>query len=335
MKYRRLGKTEMQVSVVGFGGIPLQRIEAAAAEKVVYRAMELGINFFDTARGYTDSEEKLGAALKNKREQALIATKSMARDKKGMAADIEKSLRTMGTDYIDLYQLHNVKDKSALEQVLAADGALAALKEAKEKGKVRHIGVTGHIKDVLLQILRTGELETVQFPFNPVESDGARELFEPAGKLDVGVIAMKPMAGGAFTNAKLALRFILEHPVTVAIPGMDSSGQVEENAAVGSELRGLSESERDELSGLAAKLGARFCRRCEYCLPCQQGIDIPSVFLIDGYYVRYDLQDWAKERYQDMDVKADDCLECGECEERCPYNLPIREMLKDAAGRLG
>jgi hypothetical protein len=325
----------MQVSVVGFGGIPLQRIEAPAAEKVVRRAIELGINFFDTARAYTDSEEKLGAALKNKREQVIIATKSMARGKKGMAADIEKSLRTMDVDYIDLYQLHNVKDKRALEQVLAADGALAALSEAKEKGKIRHIGVTGHIKDILMRILRTGELKTVQFPFNPVESDGARELFELAGKLDVGVIAMKPMAGGALTNAKLALRFILEHPVTVAIPGMDSPGQVEENAAVGSELRGLSETEREGLSGLAAKLGARFCRRCEYCLPCQQGIDIPSVFLIDGYYVRYDLKDWAKERYRDMDVKADDCLECGECEERCPYNLPIREMLKDAGGRLG
>ena len=335
MLYRRLGKTELQVSVVGFGGIPIQRIDASSTEKVVNRAIELGINFFDTARGYTDSEEKLGAALKKHRDKVIIATKSMARDKKGMAEDIDKSLMTMGVDYIDLYQLHNVKDKDALEQVLAADGALTALKEAKEKGKIKHIGVTGHIKDILLEILKTGEMETVQFPFNPVEVSDAGKLFDLAKKMDTGVIIMKPMAGGALTNAKLALSFILEHPVTVAIPGMDFPEQVEENAAVGSTPRPLSEPEREELSRLVAKLGTRFCRRCEYCLPCQQGIDIPSVFLFDGYYTRYDLKDWAKERYQAMDVKPDDCLECGECEERCPYNLPIREMLKEAVERLG
>ncbi len=335
MKYRRLGKTNLQVSVIGFGGIPIQRVDAFNAEKVVNRAIELGINFFDTARGYTDSEEKLGAVLKKHRDQVIIATKSMARDKKRMAADIEKSLKSLAVDYIDLYQIHNVKDKGALEQVMGADGAFAALKEAKEKGKIRHIGVTGHIKDVLSKILPTGEMETVQFPFNPVETDGARKLFEMAEQMDIGIIAMKPMAGGALTNAKLALRFILEHPVSVAIPGMDAPEQVEENAAAGNDPRLLSETEREELAGVVAGLGARFCRRCEYCLPCRQGIDIPSVFLFDGYYTRYDLKDWAQDRYRAMKVKPDDCLACGECEERCPYNLPIRKMLKEAGGRLG
>lgn len=335
MEYRRLGKTELKVSVVGFGGIPVQRIDAASAEKVVNRAIELGINFFDTARGYTDSEEKLGAVLKKHRNKVIIATKSMARDKKGMTEEIDKSLTTMGVDYIDLYQLHNVKDKGALEQVLGADGALAALKEAKEKGKIGHIGVTSHMKDFLLTILKTGEVETVQFPFNPVEVNGARDVFDLAGKLDAGIIVMKPLAGGALTNANLALQYILEHPVTVAIPGMDSLEQVEENAAVGNNVRTLSQTERDELAKIVEKLGTRFCRRCEYCLPCQQGIDIPSVFLFDGYYTRYDLKDWAKQRYQAMDVKPDSCLECGECEDRCPYNLPIRKMLKEAGERLG
>ncbi len=335
MEYRELGKTGLKVSVVGFGGIPVQRIDASSVEKVVNRAIELGINFFDTARGYTDSEEKLGAALKKHRDQVIIATKSMARDKKGMAADIEKSLKTMGVDYIDLFQLHNVKDRKALEQVMAPDGALAALKEAKEKGLIRHIGVTSHIKDFLLEILKTGEVETVQFPFNPVEVNGSQDVFDLTSKMDCGVIVMKPLAGGALTNANQALRFILEHPVSVAIPGMDSLEQVEENAAVGNDLKPLSETEKDELAGVVAKLGTSFCRRCEYCLPCQQGIDIPSVFLFDGYYTRYDLKDWALNRYQSLKVKPDECLECGECEERCPYNLPIREMLKEAAGRLG
>lgn len=335
MNYRRLGKTDLQVSVVGFGGIPIQRIDASSAEKVVNRAIELGINFFDTARSYTDSEIKLGSVLKKNRGQMIIATKSMSREKKGMAEDIDKSLKTMRVDYIDLYQMHNVKDKAAMEQVLGEDGALAALKEAKENGKIRHIGVTGHIIDVLLEIMQNEEIETVQFPFNPIETEGALKLFEMAEKVDCGVIAMKPMAGGALTNAKLALSFILEHPVAVAIPGVDALEQVEENAAVGSVPRPLSQLEREELARIVAKLGARFCRRCEYCLPCKQGIDIPSVFLFDGYYTRYDLKDWAKERYQAMSVKLDDCLECGECEERCPYNLPIRKMLKEAAERMG
>jgi len=335
MEYRRLGKTNLKVSVIGFGGIPIQRIDIASAVRVVKRAVELGINFFDTARAYTDSEERLGVALKEIRDQVIIASKSMARDKKGMAEDIDKSLMTMGVDYIDLYQMHNVKDKEALEQVLGVDGALAALIEAKERGKIRHIGVTGHIKAILLEILKTEEIETVQFPFNPVEIDGARDVFDLAGQMDAGIIAMKPVAGGALTNAKLSLQYIFEHPVSVAIPGMDSLEQVEENAAVGNELKALTDQEREELAQLVEKLGSSFCRRCEYCLPCQQGIDIPSVFLFDGYYTRYDLKEWSAERYRALKVKADSCLECGECEERCPYNLPIRAMLKEAANRLG
>jgi len=280
MEYRRLGKTDLKVSVIGFGGIPVQRIDTTSAERVVERAVELGINFFDTARAYTDSEEKLGVALKAHRDQVIIATKSMARDKKSMAEDIDKSLRTMGVDYIDLYQMHNVKDKGTLEQVLGVNGALAALIEAKEKGRIRHIGVTGHIKGILLEILKTGEIETVQFPFNPVETDGAKDVIDLAGKMDAGIIVMKPLAGGALTNAKLSLQYILEHPVSVAIPGMDSLEQVEENAAVGNDLKPLTDQEREELDQIVGKLGTSFCRRCEYCLPCQQGIDIPSVFLL-------------------------------------------------------
>ncbi len=335
MLQRRLGRTELQVSVVGFGGIPIQRIDIACADKLVNHALDLGINFFDTARAYSDSEEKIGLALKNRRDEAIIATKSMARDKQAMAADIETSLETMGVDCIDLYQLHNVKDKETIEQIMGADGALAALKEAKEEGKIKHIGVTGHIRDILLEIMQTGELETVQFPFNPVEASDSGKLFDLAEKMDMGVIIMKPLAGGALTNGKTALSFILEHPVTVAIPGMDCIEQVEENASVGISPRPLSQLEREELARIAAKLGTRFCRRCEYCLPCPQGIDIPTLFLLDGYYTRYNLQDWAKQRYQTIEIKADDCSECGECEERCPYSLPIREMLKEVGERLG
>lgn len=335
MKYRTLGKTGLNVSVVGFGGIPIQRVSAVEAHAIVNRALDLGINFFDTARGYTDSEEKLGAALKARRKEAVIATKSMARTGEAMAADIKRSLETMGLDYIDLYQLHNVKNKRELDRVLSPDGALAALKEAKKEGLIRHIGITGHIKDFLAQTLVLEEIETVQFPFNAVETVGVPELLKQAGVKGKGVIVMKPLAGGALRNGNLALRYILEHDVTTAIPGMDSLQQVEENAGVGNALQPLTAAERYALDEEVKTLGSEFCRRCEYCKPCSQHIDIPTVFLLDGYYTRYNLQDWARERYQALKAGADACIGCGECEERCPYNLPIRQMLAEAAARLG
>jgi predicted aldo/keto reductase-like oxidoreductase len=334
MRHRTLGRTGLQVSEIGFGGIPIQRVPSEEVGAIVNSALDRGINFFDTARAYTDSESKLGAALRMRRGEAIVATKSMARTGEAMAADIRQSLETTGLDQIDLYQVHNVKDRASLERMLAGDGALAALKDARREGLIRHLGVTGHIKPVLLELLKTGEFETVQFPFNPVETDGVRELLEAAAQAGAGVIVMKPMAGGALKNAALSLKFILEYPVSVAIPGMDSVDQVAANAAVGEAPPGLTAEERETLAREAAALGPGFCRRCEYCLPCQQGIDIPMVFLLDGYYRRYDLKNWARLRYSEMKVRPDACQECGECEERCPYSLPIRRMLQEAVGRL-
>ncbi len=334
MRYRLLGGTGLKVSVIGFGGIPIQRVSAAEAGSIVHKALDLGINFFDSARGYTDSEAKLGSVLRQRRNEAIIATKSMARTAGDMAADIRTSLKTMGVDYIDLYQMHNIKHKAALEKVLSPGGALEALQQAREDGLIRHIGVTGHIKEFLLETLKIPEIETVQFPFNPVESNGVQELLELSGQTETGVIIMKPLAGGAFSNTNLALRFILEHPVSTVIPGMDSLMQLEENINAGLDPRPLSAQEKKTLEDETGRLGTAFCRRCEYCRPCRQGIDIPSVFLLDGYYQRYNLQEWARERYHGLKATADKCIGCGECEEKCPYSLPIREMLAEASKRL-
>lgn len=337
METRCLGRTGLQVSLLSMGGIPIQRVDNTAATEILQAALAAGINFFDTARGYTDSEAKFGLVLGAAQRQgrAVIATKSMARTRDGMAADIERSLNNLQADYIDLYQLHNVRSREELRQVLAPDGALAALRAARAEGKVRHVGITGHVVDVLVEAVQTGEFETVQFPFNAVEKEGAERLLPLAAKLGMGVIVMKPLAGGALRPASLALRFLLAQPVSTIIPGMDSVAQVKENAVLGEHPQPLSEAEQAELAAEIKKLGNRFCRRCEYCLPCPQGIRIPLVFTFDGYWTRYGLKEWAEERYQEMAVKAGACVQCGTCESRCPYSLPIREMLKEAVSHFG
>lgn len=195
MEKRRLGCTDIEVSVIGMGGIPIQRIDKEEVALVLEAAIDAGINFFDTARGYTDSEEKFGQVLGTTSSDVIIATKSPARTKAAMASDIETSLRNLQVDAIDLYQLHNVRTKEELDQVLAPDGALAALREAQSAGKVKHVGITGHIVDILVEAVKTEEFETVQFPFNAVEKEAASTLMPLAEKLDLGVIVMKPLAG--------------------------------------------------------------------------------------------------------------------------------------------
>ena len=334
MRYRSLGSTGLWVSAVGFGGIPIQRVDQDVACQLVNRALNMGINFFDTARGYTDSETKLGLVLRERQQEAIIATKSMARTRDEMESDIEKSLKALGTEYIDLYQVHNVKDVPTLDKVLNPGGAMEALLDAQKRGIIKHIGITSHIKGLLIEALKTRAFATIQFPFNPVEAESVPELLKLASAQGTGVIIMKPLAGGAFKHASLALQFILEYPISTVIPGMDSLQQVEDNAITGSRSDNLTPAERDLIQEEVEELGSTFCRRCEYCQPCPQGIDLPTVFLLDGYYTRYGLTDWAKDRYQGMKVKPDVCTECKECEEKCPYNLPINQMLVAARTRL-
>lgn len=335
MQYRRLGRTGLQVSCIGLGGIPIQRVDQAEAVRVVRAALDSGINFIDTARGYTDSEEKIGRALEGvRREEVILATKSTSRSLEGILKDIDKSLSLLKVDYIDLYQMHNVKTEEELKQVTGPDGALEGLRKAQEQGKIRYIGVSSHTRENLAKMMPMGIVDTIQVPFNAVEKDTADRLFPLAQQHDVGFIAMKPLAGGALTHAQAALHFILKYPVSVAIPGMDSVEQVKANAQVAAADFQLPEAEAAALEAEVAQLGNAFCRRCGYCQPCPEGIDIPSIFVFDGYWVRYGLKQWAIDRYRALPKHASDCQECGQCEEKCPYDLPIREMLKQARAHL-
>ncbi len=334
MEYITLGKTGLRVSRLGFGGIPIQRVDAAVTRELVLAMVEKGMNYIDTARGYTVSESYLGEALEGLREKFVLATKSMARTKAAMAADIETSLGNLRTNYIDLYQVHN-PNMEQLMQVVAPDGALEALLEAKAAGKIGHIGLTAHSLEVFEKALDMDWVETIMFPYNIVETQGAA-LIEKCAEKNIGFIDMKPLAGGAIEDAALALRFICANPhVQVVIPGMFAVKEIEENLAAAEKKAPLSEAELAKMEEIRSSLGNHFCRRCNYCAPCAVGISIPNVFLFQGYLDRYGLGDWARERYSALPVKASACIGCGACEKRCPYALPIRDMLKDAAQKFG
>lgn len=328
MNYRLLGKTGLRVSEIGLGGIPLQRVSPEEAVAVVREALERGINFFDSARGYTDSEEKMGLALEGiPRNEVVLATKSGARRAKEMKWDLDLSLRNFRTDYIDLYQLHNLRSKEMAEQAMGPGGAWEALKEAQKEGKVRYIGITGHIPSLLLELLLKGDFDTVQFPFNFVERGALDGLLPYARAQGIGTIIMKPLAGGVFRHTAAALKYVLAHHVSTAIPGMQSLEEVCENSAVSGGV--LGEEEEKQLQEEAQRIGSRFCRRCEYCRPCPQGIDIPSLLTLRLYSESYGLHRWALGNYLALKAKPAICSECGACEEKCPYNLPIRELLQE------
>ncbi|MDU6480729.1 MAG: aldo/keto reductase [Paeniclostridium sordellii] len=329
---RVLGKTNLKINRIGFGGIPIQRVTQQDTNKIIDELINQGINFIDSARGYTVSEEYIGNAIEGKRDNFILASKSMSRTYEDMLKDVDITLKNFKTDYIDLYQLHNVKSDE-YENIFNDNMAYKALLDCKSQGKIKNVGITSHSIDTIKKAVRDEKFDTIQFPYNIVE-DQADEIFREAHKRNIGIIVMKPLAGGAINNAKLAIKYILSKEyIDVVIPGMDSVDQVLENISV---LENLDIDKEDELKieDIRNQLGNRFCRRCEYCMPCPVGINIPMNFLLEGYYSRYNLKEWSKERYNSLDIKASDCVECGKCESKCPYDLPIREMLKEVTEKL-
>ena len=318
---RILGKTNIKVNEIGLGGIPIQHTSQEVVCEMIDKMIEKDMNFIDTARGYTISEELIGKAIYGKRHNFILATKSMSRTYEGMKKDIEISLANLKTDYIDLYQLHNVQLKEDIS------GALRALNEAKEEGKVKHIGITTHSIEVLEREVNRNIFETVQFPYNIVEKQ-AEELFTKAKENNIGIIVMKPLAGGAINDSKLAIKYILNNEnISVIIPGMESIMQIEENSSV--QKGAYSQKEKDKINSLRKELDSNFCRRCGYCQPCPIGINIPLMFLCEGYYLRYNLKEWALSRYESMKTKPSECVKCGKCESKCPYNIKIRDRIDE------
>ncbi len=327
----RLGRTNLEVSRLGLGGIPLMNLDFAAARSVIDASLAGGINIADTAVGYGDSEQKLAHFLKHNRENTIMATKSPGQSAREMAAAIDLSLARLQTDYIDIYQFHGLKSVEALGKIMAPGGALEALKDAQTAGKIRFIGVTGHRSSALVAAIKTGEFDTLMAPINVVDRESEEELLPLARRMDIGILAMKPVCGGTLDDPALGIRFCLNATTDTVLVGMKSVAEVETNLATAGSFQALSEAELDELLANARQLGNTFCRRCEYCQPCPEGVNIPKILWLANYHRRYAERDpWTESEYSALEVTASGCEECGECEEKCPYDLPIREMLKNA-----
>jgi predicted aldo/keto reductase-like oxidoreductase len=318
------------------------------------------MNYFDTARAYGDSEEMIGDALKDVIDECVIATKTHQRTKQAAArAGIEQSLHKLRTDRLDIVQLHGIDSKERLRKAMGPEGSLAALKEARSEGRVDFIGISGHVPGVLIEAIKTNEFDIVLVPLNILTREASEELVPLAKEMDVGVVVMKPFGGINYsfvqrdTKAGLdkqcfhryfggemkaiaenALRFILSHDISTVVPGLTSVDQVEAAVKVGEDFTGLTEGERGRY-----KIGELprepFCRECGLCQPCPEGLNVPFILRLDKYYTEYGVTDWSKGQYNRLRKKIDNCSGCGQCGLKCPYKLPIIDMLQGAKTRLG
>jgi predicted aldo/keto reductase-like oxidoreductase len=323
-----LGNTGLKVSVVGFGGIPIQRLSDQEAVAVISHCLDLGVTFLDTANAYTTSEERVGRAISGRQEPLVIATKTQARETRGVREHLGLSLKRLGVRSIDLYQFHCVSSEEDYGKVVAPGGPLDVVRKAQDDRQVKHIGLTSHSMETALEAVRSGYFETIMFPFNLVAGEAASELIPLAREKGVGFIAMKPMAGGALDNATLAFKYLRQFPDILPIPGIERAGEIDEIVAIMEGAAQMSPEEEAALQRYREELGNRFCRRCGYCQPCPQGVPTQSLMILDSMIKRMPAA-LVLSNFAEAVEKAASCTECGECEEKCPYGLPIREMISE------
>lgn len=325
MKQITLGTTGITVPQNAFGALPIQRVDFETAKTILLRAYEGGMRFFDTARAYSDSEEKLGYALSDLRENIYIATKTAAKTPEDFKAHLETSLKLLKTDYIDIYQFHMV---DTCWRPGDGSGMYECMLEAKKQGKIRHIGVTAHKLDVAKECIESGLYETLQFPLSYLSSEKDLELVRMCREQNMGFIAMKALAGGLISNSKAAFSYMAQFDHVLPIWGIQRMTELEEwlsymeNPPVMDEkLRQFIEDEKTELIG-------DFCRGCGYCLPCPAGIPINNCARMSLMVRRAPSAAWLNETWQENMKKIENCLECGQCSSRCPYELDTPNLLK-------
>ena len=327
MKTITLGSTLITTPQNAFGALPVQRVDMDTAVKILRKAYDGGMTFFDTARAYSDSEEKIGMAFGNgwlERDKIYIATKSTAETPEKLKSDLETSLKNLRTDYIDIYQLHCVKQ---CYRPGDGTGLYEVLEEAKKEGKIRHIGITAHKIGIGEEIAQSGLYETLQFPFSYLATQRDINLVEKCRENNVGFIAMKGLSGGLLTNSDACMAFMTDYPV-LPIWGIQKESELDEwlsffhkEVRMTDEIRAIIKKDRDELLG-------EFCRGCGYCSPCTVGITINQCARMSQMIRRAPSQNWLTPYWQKEMLKIEKCVDCGACLKRCPYELKIPSLLR-------
>ena len=325
METVRLGKTEIMTNKNAFGALPIQRVSDEEAVKLLRKAYENGMTFFDTARWYSDSEHKVGLAFAGMRDKVFIATKTGAQNAEGFWKDLETSLENLQTDYIDIYQFHN---PSFCPKPGDESGLYDAALQAKEQGKIRHIGITNHRLAVAHEAIDSGLYETLQFPFCYLATDKDVELVEKCKAADMGFIAMKALSGGLITNSAAAYAYLAQYDNVLPIWGVQREKELDEflsyidnPPAMTAELQALINKDRDGLLG-------EFCRGCGYCMPCPAGIEINMCARMSLLLRRAPSADYLGEVWQEKMGKIEACLHCNKCKGHCPYGLDTPTLLE-------
>jgi len=336
MQYRKLGRTGLMVSCIGLGGmgvISQEHPDWEMATKVIHAALDRGVNFIDTARGYFNSEEVIGRVLKDRRDETYIATKTYMRNPRQAEKELQQSLEKLQVKKIDLYQVHHVQYMKEFEKVTAPGGVLEVIKSYQKQGYIDFIGVSSHNPEILSEILESDLFDTVQFPFSVAEREHYEKVRDVVKRRNIGVIVMKPLAGGNLKSVEPALKFLLSHDVSTIIPGCSTVEQVIMDTEIGMNFHGLTEEEKNQIIADADDLPDKFCRRCRYCEKvCSREIPISDIFRCENYLILS--ATYAREQYKALGKSVRDCMKCGECEKICPYNLPIRHKLGIAHRRL-
>lgn len=324
MKKIRLGKTDLYVTKNGFGALPVQRVGMDEACEILRKAYNGGINYFDTARMYTDSEEKIGMALSNVRENIIISTKTHSTTAEGFRCDLETSLKLLKTEYIDIYQFHN---PSFCPKPGDGTGMYEAMLEAKARGMIRHIGITNHRLSVAREAVESGLYETLQFPFSYLATEKEEELVYLCEKNDVGFICMKALAGGLITRSDVAYAYLDKFPVA-PIWGIQKESELDEFLSYNENPPLLTKERLEYIEQDRRGLMGEFCRGCGYCMPCPVGIEINTCARMSLLLRRSPAAGHLTEKGQAIMKKIDDCIECGQCKSKCPYGLDTPNLLK-------
>lgn len=321
----RLGRTNLMVSRSGFGALPIQRVTFDAAKAILRKAYDDGINFYDTARAYTDSEEKIGYALADVRRNIIIATKTKANDKQTLFRDLETSLKNLKTDYVDILQLHNPNDVPNPDD---PDGLYAGLLAAKQKGMIRFIGLTNHKITTAVQAAKSDLFDTIQFPLNPLVSAEDLKLIDVCRERNLGVIAMKALSGGLITNAATTFAFLRQYDNVLPIWGIQKLSELDEFIAFEKNPPILDDAMWQLIAKDRAELAGEFCRGCGYCLPCPAKIDIPTQARVSLFLGRAPYQPYLEDSFREKMDRINNCIECGHCKNNCPYELDTPNLLK-------